>query len=88
VPDARHHHAQRDVVLIAVPVPFEGGSPKEAKRLKPGRYPSERREAWRPQQAIPVKRGKAEALKRLLDFMRDNDQAARDFMAQARASAV
>jgi hypothetical protein len=82
----RRHHAQRDVQIVLVP--FEIGSPKEARQVKPGRYPSNPREAWRPQRAIPAKRGKAEALRKLLERMNRQSEDIRAFMAEARRQAA
>ena len=67
--DARHHRASRDgPVVVLVPYPVEvpsADAPKYARRLPPlPRYPSDRREAWRPQRAIPP--SKAERLKRFV----------------------
>ncbi len=60
--DARHHHSC-EVVFVAVP--FEAGSPKHAREVKP-RYPQHnRREAWRPRTRPPSK------AERLIDFMRN-----------------
>ena len=63
----RHHRASRDVQIVLVPVPV-AGSPQPLKWAKPGRYPQQQREAWRPQRAIPIKQRKAE---RLVEIMRE-----------------
>jgi hypothetical protein len=80
--DHRHHRASRDVQVIIVPVPFESGSPAPLKWAKPSKYPFTQREAWRPATKPPNR--KAEATRRLLDGIRHNDEAAREFMAEAR----
>jgi hypothetical protein len=59
----RHHVAHPVVVLV----PFESGSPKEASRQRPPRYPSNQREPWRPQRNIPPRPSKAAATARWLD---------------------
>jgi hypothetical protein len=78
--DGRHHKANRDVQIVLVPVPV-AGSPQPLKWAKPGRYPVQHREAWRPRTKPP---SKTEATKRLLDAIIRNDEAARAFMAEAR----
>ncbi len=77
--DFRRHRASRDVQVIFVEVPV-GGSNKEARRLPPPAYPHQQREAWRPQRDVPAKPSKGEALRRWLDAMRRNDEAARQVM--------
>jgi hypothetical protein len=76
----RHHRAghapQPSVIFVEVPV---GGSPETARQNKPPRYPHQDRQHWRPQRSIPS-RGKAEGLKRLLDYMRRQDEIVREFM--------
>jgi hypothetical protein len=54
-------------VTVHARVPMEIGSNKVAREVKPPRYPSDRREAWRPARDIPKRRGKAEALRQLLE---------------------
>jgi hypothetical protein len=39
----RHHRASRDAQIVFI-LPFEVGSPKTAREIKPPRYPSDRRE--------------------------------------------
>ncbi len=56
--DYRHHHAPRPSIVFVLP---EAGSPKEARRPPPPRYPSDKRQPWRPQRAIPPNR-KAEGV--------------------------
>jgi hypothetical protein len=51
MPEARHHHAVR-VVLVPSPV---GGSPEPLKRGKPPAYPVTQRQPWRPAQRPPTK---------------------------------
>jgi hypothetical protein len=64
--DFRHHKASyAPPNVIIVPVPFEGGSPKHARDIKPRPYPSQRREHWQPAQRPP--RSKGEATVRLID---------------------
>ena len=81
MPDARHHKASRDVQVIFVPVlvAFEGGSPKHGREVKPGRYPHQERQPWRPQRAIPNR--KAEGFKRTLDLLRELDRHANEARA-------
>jgi len=69
--DYRHHVARPAVVFIEVPV---GGSPAPPNQAKPPRYPHQHRESWRPRTKPP---SKAEALRRLLDAINRNDEAAR-----------
>ena len=77
MPDARHR-AQRDVQVIIVEVPA-AGSPEPQRQVKP-RYPQQqRREAWRPA-TRPPNRSKSEALRRLIDAISRNDEAARSVM--------
>ena len=85
VMDGRHHHARRDLVLVAVPVSFDAGSPKEAHRQRPPRYPRNSREPWRPRTKPP---SKAERLARFLDAINRQDQTVRDHMASAKARAA
>jgi hypothetical protein len=80
MPDFRHHVAHPVVVLV----PFESGSPKSAREVKPREYPAQRREHWRPATRPP---SKAAATKRLIDSIVKQDQDIRAFMADARRSA-
>lgn len=71
--DYRHHVARPAVVLILP----EAGSPKSARPVKP-RYPQQTpREHW---DGPPRRINKAEALRRLLDGIRRNDEAPRSMM--------
>ena len=54
----RHHRATPQVIIVPVPC---GGSPEPVRNVKPGKYPHDKREPWRPQRAIP---NKAERLRR------------------------
>ena len=87
--DARHHHAHAPaVIIVPVPIlaPFEGGSPESIRQTKPPRYPSERREAWRPARAIPGRKGKAERIARWLDGWAKQDRDVREFMDSCRTA--
>lgn len=53
------------------------GSPAPLNQAKPPRYPSNQRQAWRPQRSIP---SKASASKRLLDSIIENEAAARNML--------
>lgn len=79
----RHHHAVR-TEYVFVPVPYEVGSPKQKYLQPPGQYPRQGRDAWRPAQDIPRRLSKAEKVANYLDFVRHNDQAAREFLAETR----
>jgi transposase InsO family protein len=72
----RWHQTLKNRILVI-------GSPKEGHRTKPGRYPQQRREAWQPQRSIPAKRGKAELLRRFLDRIAENEEAARSMMKRS-----
>jgi hypothetical protein len=80
--DYRHHRASCDVQIVLVPVEVPvAGSPKEAHRQPPPAYPINQRQPWRPPTRPPCRRvSKAEALRRLLDGIRRNDEAARAMM--------
>jgi hypothetical protein len=52
------HHVARSAVMLVI------GSPEPHRQAKPRRYPVQHGKAWRPQPAIPTKRGKVEALRR------------------------
>jgi hypothetical protein len=67
----RHHRAQ----IILVPV--EAGSPKNARTVPPPAFKRNQYEPWRPATRPP---NKAEVLRRFLDAMRRNDEAARSMM--------
>ena len=74
----RHHHAPRPAVIF-VEVPA-AGSPKTVREVKP-RYPDQdRTPPWRPQRAIPAKRGKAAALVRLMRELAEREAAAREML--------
>jgi hypothetical protein len=76
--DSYHHHvATRPVVLVI-------GSPAPLNRAKPPRYPSTQRQPWRPADK-PPRLSKAEALKRLLDEFRRQDQIVREMMTPSPA---
>lgn len=81
----RHVATRREIVFIEVPV---AGSPKEGRRGKPGRYPSNPREPWRPQRDIPAKPNKADALRRFLEQVNRQNEEVRAFMAEARRRAA
>ena len=57
----RHVATRREIVFIEVPV---AGSPKTLREVKPGRYPSNPREPWRPA-TRPPKLSKAEQAERI-----------------------
>jgi hypothetical protein len=78
--DGRHHRAQ----VIIVPVPFEGGSPKEGRRQPPPAYKRNAHEPWRPATRPP---SKAEALRKLLERVDRQNEEERAFMANARRAA-
>jgi hypothetical protein len=81
VKDARHHIATR-VVFVEVPA---AGSPAPLNQSKPRPFKRNQWSPWRPQTRPPNR--KAEAVKRLLRGIAENDQAAREFMAEARQTA-
>jgi hypothetical protein len=68
--------APRDVQVIFVEVPT-GGSPETLRTVKPGKYPLQRREAWRPATRPP---SKAAASVRLLDSFMRQDQIVREML--------
>jgi hypothetical protein len=73
----RRHCAHRDVQVVLVPVPFEGGSPKTVRPVKP-QYPKrQRHEHWR---GPPRRISKAEVLRRFLRDIAENDRRAREMM--------
>ena len=74
--DFRHHHASRDVQIVLVPVPV-AGTVKETHRVKPGSYPRNRREAWRPATRPP---NKAERVARWLDQWKRQEEAIREML--------
>jgi hypothetical protein len=83
--DARRHraHAGGPPSIIFVPLPV-AGSPKTLREVKPGSYPSNQRQPWRPQQAIPHRASKAERTVRFLDGIARQDADIRQFMKEAR----
>ena len=70
--DSRH----RDVQVILVPVPV-GGSNEPHRQVKPGKYPLQRREAWRPATRPP---SKAAASARLLRGIVEQEAAVREML--------
>jgi hypothetical protein len=82
--DGRHHRASRDVQIVLVPVPV-AGSHQPLKWAKPGRYPVQHREAWRPRTKPP---SKADDTKRLLDAIIENEAAARSMLRPLPPSAM
>jgi hypothetical protein len=73
--EARYHCAtSRDVQVIFVEV-AAAGSPQPLKWTKPPAYPQQGRAPWRLQRAIPSN-SKADATKRLLDTIAQNEAAA------------
>jgi hypothetical protein len=61
---ARHHRASREIIIV--PVPYEIGSPKHGREVKPARYPSNQHQPWRPA-TFPPRPTKAQ---RMSEFMR------------------
>jgi hypothetical protein len=83
----RHHcaHAgETRIVLVPVEVPVAG--PQFGRQPKPPAYPSNRREAWKPAQGIPV-RSKRAATVELLRRICQQEAEARAFMRSAREQA-
>jgi hypothetical protein len=72
---ARHHRASREIIIV--PVPYEIGSPKHGREVKPRNYPHQRREAWRPATRPP---SKAERIARWLDGVRRQEEAVREML--------
>jgi hypothetical protein len=79
--DYRHHH------VVLVPVPVEAGSPESIRQSKPPAYKRDRLGHWRPQRDTPARLNKAEALRRLLDAMRRQNEEVRAFMEARRRAA-
>jgi hypothetical protein len=77
--DHRHHRASRDVQVIIVPVPC-GGSPEPLHRGKPGPYPRQEREAWRPPRSIPSKQRQAERVVKLMRELAKREADARSML--------
>jgi hypothetical protein len=80
----RHHRASHDVQIVLVPVPV-AGSPQPLKWAKPGKYPQQTREPWRPQRFIPAKQRKAE---RIVEIMRELYRRAEDARRMLRPNAA
>ena len=72
--ECRHHRASNPAVILVLP---EGGSPKNARGVKPPRYPSHQREHWT---GPPKRRGKAEVLREFMRRIAENDRVARETM--------
>jgi hypothetical protein len=73
--DYRHHVAtRREIIFVPIPV---AGTVRETHRAKPGKYPHERREAWRPATRPP---NKAERIVRWLDQCRRQEEAIREML--------
>ena len=83
----RHHRAHAGgpadtrIVFIEVPV---AGSPKVARTAKPGQYPSNQRQPWRPATRPP---SKAERTARFLNSVARQDADIRRFMQESRRHA-
>jgi hypothetical protein len=73
--DYRRHTASRDVQIVLVP--YEVGTPRETHRVKPGKYPRDRREPWRPATRPP---NKAERVVRFLDQCKRQEEAIREML--------
>jgi hypothetical protein len=82
--DGRHHKASRDVQIVLVPYPV-GGSPAPLHRGKPPAYPPTQRESRRPRTKPS---SKADATKRLLDAIIENEAAARSMLRPLPLSAM
>lgn len=83
--DFRHHRASQPTVIF-VPVPYEIGSPKEANRHHPPRYPSNQRQPWKPAQTIPTRRSKGGATLELMRRIAEQEAALRSMMRPRPAS--
>ena len=70
--DARHHRA---VQVVLVPVPVAGADWR--KQVKPGKYPTQRRETWRPATRPP---SKAAASVNLLRQIVENEAVVRQML--------
>lgn len=82
--DYRHHTACRErIIFVPIEVPV-AGSPKSVKGVKPGSYPHQRREAWRPASRPP---SKAAATVELLRRIAGQDELVRQFMQERRSHA-
>ena len=80
---ARHHRASREIIVV--PVPYEIGSPKHGREVKPPAYRHDQHQPWRPATRPP---NKAEKFARFLDRIRKQEQDIRAFMAEARRQAA
>ena len=79
----RHHHAGPNgpvVVFVEVPV---AGSNEPMRPVKPGKYPLQRRDPWRPA-SKPPQRGKAADLARLIQNFHRQDRIVSEHMREAR----
>lgn len=74
----RHHRASRDVQVVLVPIPV-AGTIRETHRVKPGRYPHDQRQPWRPA-TRPPRPNKAQRVARWLDQCRRQEEIVREFM--------
>ena len=82
----RHHVAtRREIVFIEVPV---AGSPESIRQSKPPAYKRDQLSHWRPQQDIPARLNKAEALRKFLERVSRQNEEVRAFMAEARRRAA
>jgi hypothetical protein len=72
----------RDVQIVLVPIPV-GGSNEPIRHVKPGKYPLQRRDPWRPA-SKPPQRGKAASIARLIENFQHQDRAIAEFMREAR----
>jgi hypothetical protein len=87
--DASHHRAHAggpaDTRIVLVPFPVAG--PQYGRPTKPPVYPNQRREAWKPAQAIPRRATKAQATVELMRRIAGQEVAMREYMKQAREQA-
>jgi hypothetical protein len=77
----RHHHAGRDRIIF---VPIEIGSPKSVRGVKPGPYPQQGRQPWRPATRPP---SKAERSVQLLRRICEQESDVYEYMRRAREGA-
>jgi hypothetical protein len=82
--DYRHHRAHAggpaDTRIVFIPVPV-AGSPKEAARSRPPKYPANQRQPWRPATRPP---NKAQRVANFLDAVTRQGAEIDEFMRQAR----
>ena len=71
----RHHRVSREIIFVEVPT---AGSPKSVRTVKPGRYPVDKHQPWKPATRPP---SKAEKLVRFLDRINRQDSEVRAYMA-------